>query len=83
MEDHRGIGLIERDPLVRNLIAKGGNEKNLVERGVKERGLIGQDNTETSLIIMSLGTASMKQRWKTLKTNIPGFSTEWMERIRS
>jgi hypothetical protein len=55
----RGIGLDERGPLVRNLVVKDGKEKNLMQRGVKERGLIGQGNTETSLIMMSLGTASM------------------------
>jgi hypothetical protein len=33
--------------------------RDLVVRGVKERGLIDQGDTETSLIMMSLGTASM------------------------
>jgi hypothetical protein len=52
MEDREGTGLGVRGPLVRNL----------VERGVKERGLIDRGDTETSLIMMSLGTASLMRR---------------------
>jgi hypothetical protein len=59
MEDHGGIDLVERGPLVRNLVVKGEKEKNLVQRGVKERGLIDRGDTKTSHNMMSLDIASM------------------------
>jgi hypothetical protein len=61
MEDHGGKGLDVRGPLERNLAMKG-IKKDLFKRGVKERGLIDRGNTETSRIMMNLGTASMTQR---------------------
>jgi hypothetical protein len=62
MEDHRGIGLVERGPLMRNLVVKGGKEKILMERGAKKKGLIEQGSTKTSHGMMSLDTAPRTKR---------------------
>jgi hypothetical protein len=58
MEDHGGIGPIERSPLEGNLVVKGRKVKSLTERGVKKSGLTGQGDTEISLIMRTLDIAT-------------------------
>jgi hypothetical protein len=45
-----------------DLDARGRKEKDPMRKDVKERGLIDQGNTETSLVMWNLGTASITQR---------------------
>jgi hypothetical protein len=45
-----------------DLDVRGRKEKDPMRKDVKERGLIDQGNTETSLVMWNLGTASMTQR---------------------
>jgi hypothetical protein len=56
------VSLVVLRMTMRDLDARDGKEKDPMWKDVKERGLIDQGNTETSLVVRNLGTASMMQR---------------------